>query len=371
MDKDTQKRLDSVLEDELRVGFRIKDVPDHLIKLLEANGGPAIKRVRFSRLNPSRRRKISEIVQKQYHKDLRDPDILSHEQILKLVEERGEWTKAMDDEMAALRDKTSREMGELYANGMVSEDWGIELLEMTASFRAQIHPLFTDPEEYHKIGKIFDRWAEFSKDRQAEYDERFAESQGREKYSQDVDQQRLLTAVGADPQAVEMIYAIDDLRDRLYRFVQLQRDRLRLANLQLKHVKIFSESVEQRRDNTEEMARLYFTAEAVDEAGTPQGPLASKFEDLWDFPEDAVQWFLLEAYFFQNGIPDSAREYLETFGFLKADQAEETNPSPDGESAPSDGLPDPQTSSSATVVPEETGAESSASDAATTSTTAS
>lgn len=371
MDKETQRRLDSVLEDELRVGFRVKDVPEQIVKLLHANGGPAIKRVRFSRLNPSRRRKISESVQKQYHKDLRDPDILSHEQILKLVEERGEWTKAMDDEVAALRDKTSREMGELYANGMVNEEWGIELLEMTAGFRSQILPLFSDPEEYHKVGKIFDRWVEFNKDQQADYNERFAKLQDREQYSPDVDQQRILTAVAADPQAVEMVYAIDDLRDRLYRFVQLQRDRLRLANLQLKHVKIFSESVEQRRDNTEEMARLYFTTEVVDDSGSPLGPLASKFEELWEFPEDAVQWFLLEAYFFQNGIPDSAREYLETFGFLKADQAEETNPSPDGESAPSDGLPDPQTFSSATAVPEETVAASSVSDVATTSMTGS
>jgi hypothetical protein len=369
MEQDTKKRLDNVLEDELRLGFRLKYLPPTLAESLVATGGTPITRVRFSRLNPSRRRKISELVQRQYHKDLRDPDILSHEQILKLVSDRGEWSKAMDDEMERLRDETGKSMGELYANGLVNSEWGVELLDLSALFRQKIMTCLPDVDAQHQMVRIFDRWAEFSKERQDDYTARYAEGQSREAYSADVDMQRLLVVVAGDSEASEMLYQIDELRDRLHKFFLLQKDRVRLSTLQLKHLKIFSESVEQRRDNAEEMARLYFTTECVDESGLPTGALTVQFQDLWEFPEDVVQWLLLEAYFFLNGIPDAAREYLETFGFLKADQANETNPSPDGESAPSDGLPGPLTSNSATEVPAVTAVESSDASVLTISTT--
>ena len=368
MDQETQKRLDSMLEDEMRLGYRVKDVPEHLSALLAANGGPTISRVRFTRLNPSRRRKIAEVVQKQYHRDLKDPSILSHEQLRELVEQRGEWSVVLDEEMKTLQSSTSRAMGELYAHGLLNDEWGLEMMRLTALFRAKLETLLENVDQRRELQEMFDRWAEYQTEHAAEYTTKYAADQGRAEYSPDVDQQQLLIAVGNDTELVDVVYKVEELRDRLYSFLKLQKDRLRLAELQLKHIKIFSESVEQRRDVTEEMARLYFTAERVDEAGAPQGPLATTFETVWDFPEETVQWFLLEAYFFQNGIPDQAREYLETFGFLKADPANETNPSSIGDSAPFDGLLDPQTSSSATAVLEGTAVASSEPSVATTST---
>lgn len=343
MEEQTRKRLDSVLEDELQKGYRIKDVPEPIQRQLEAECGAVVSRVRFTRLNPSRRRKIAQAVQRQYHKDLQNPDILSHEQILKLVAERGEWSSAMDDEMRDLQQKTNREMGELFVDGIAKDNWTSDLLEAATAYRLKVEDLLDKPEERSTLLSRFDRWLEYSAERRDLYTQRYAAEQGREQYSPDYDLQRLMQAV-PDIEAAEHLHTIDELRDKLQRYVKLQQDRLRLAELQLRYAKIFSESVEQRRDNMEEMARLYFVTEQVDDQGKPSGPLCKELDQLWDFPEPVIQWFLVEAYFFLNGIPDEAREYLQTYGFIQADAGEETIPVPNGESEPSAESPAPPTS---------------------------
>lgn len=358
MEEQTRKRLDSVLEDELQRGYRIKELPENLRAQLEFECGLTITRVRFTRLNPARRRKIAQVVQRQYHRDLKDPDILSHEQILKLVQERGEWSDAMDEEMKRLQETTSREMGILFATNHEQDSWSTDLLEASALFRTKLDELVTDEDKRKDVLKRFERWMDYNEDRRELYTERYAAEQGREKYSPDYDYQRLLESV-PDMAAVDAINVIDELRDRMHRYVKLQRDRLRLAELQLKHAKIFSDCVEQRRDNAEEMARLYFTAEQVDENDKPIGPLSPEFDKLWDFPETVIQWFLVEVYFFLNGIPDEAREYLQSYGFLAAEAGETI--SRDGESEQSAESPAPQSSSPASEAAAETVPASSAS----------
>jgi hypothetical protein len=200
-----------------------------------------------------------------------------------------------------------------------------------------------DVDKRQALLERFDRWVEFSPDNADEYAARYAEEQGKERYSLDYDLQRMMEAV-QDIEAIEALHVIDDLRDRLHRYIKLQRQRARLAELQLKHTKMFADSVESRRDNTEEMARLYYTTEVVDDAGKPLGPVTPTFDGLFELPETVIQWLLLEAYFFLNGIPDEAREYLETFGFLQAEGKKEPVPSESGESEPSVESPAPQNS---------------------------
>lgn len=348
MDTKVEQRLDSIVEDEMQKGYRIKELPAEYVSALKDSGGRTLEYVRFTRVNPARRRKINELVQRLYNKDLRDPDILSHAQLLELVQKRGEWTPEMEKELKDLERNTNRELGELYAQGMVNNDWGVQLLSLADNFREMLHKHITDPEKLRTEMDRFNRWVEFNVDRQEEYNEKHASAQGKKVYNVDIDHQRLMNAVSTSPEAVDLLYEVDSLRDRLHKFMELQKRRLRLAELQLRSLKIFSESAEQRRDTNEEMARLYFTTESVTKDGEPKGPIAKTFEDMWDFPEDVIQWLLLEAYFFQNGIPDVAREYLEGFGFTKAVRASETSSSPNGETELSDELPVPQNSSSAT-----------------------
>lgn len=342
MDTGTQQRLDHILEDEVKRGYRVKAVPASVNEQLEGEGGPAISRVRLTRLNPARRRKIAEVVQRQYHRDLQNPEILSREQVMKLVRERGEWTEQLEIEMKELQEKTNAEMGELFLNGIAKDDWTADLLKATSAFRAKLKALVA-PEQEDSVERRLRRWIEYTSDQQKAYDEAYASEQGRETYSVDVDYMQLKVAV-PDFEAQGYLEQIEDLRDKLQRFIKLQRNRIRLAELQQKQTKIFADTVEQRRDNAEEMARLYFVTERLDEEGRPLGPLVPTFDDLWNWPEDVIQWFLVEVYFFLNGIPDEAREYLQTFGFLKADGEDETIRSPNGESEPSDESPAPPNS---------------------------
>jgi hypothetical protein len=71
---------------------------------------------------------------------------------------------------------------------------------------------------------------------------------------------------------------------------------------------------------------------------------------LWEFPDEVIQWLLIESYFFHNAIPDEARPYLEAYGFLQAGrerQNEQSAPSLDltGDSALSGESLDPLISS--------------------------
>jgi hypothetical protein len=365
MEEQTRKRLDSVLEDELQRGYRIKELPENLKNQLEFECGVAISRVRFTRLNPAKRRKVAEVVQRQYHKDLQNPDVLSREQILKLVQDRGEWSKEMESEMERLQESTSKEMGLLFASGDEHRVWTGELLEAAATVRELAEELIAE-ESRQEVLDRFNRWFEYTEDKRPEYTEKYAAEQEREQYSADFDLQRLLQAF-SNVKAAQALNTVDELRGNLERFLRLQRDRLRLADLQLRNAKIFADCAEQRRDNTEEMARLYFTVECVDESNKPTSPLAETFDKVWDFPEEVVQWFLVETYFFLNGIPDEAREYLKSYGFLAADAGETTTPS--GESEQSGASPAPQSSKPDSEPAEVTASDSSEPVADTTSTT--
>lgn len=365
MDDATEKRLDAVVEDEVRRGYRIKALPKALIETL-AEEGVTLERVRFTRINPARRRKIAEVVQRQYHKDLRNSDVLSHEQIMKLVTERGEWSEQHSADMKAMQESVNRRMG-LLLFGTQTNDIIQELWKAADGVRELITEKVAQ-ERQDEVRAVFDRWVDYTPDAKAQYTADYAEGQGRSEYSPDLDLQKLYLALpGAT--ARQKLDDLEATRDRVYDLILLQRDRVKLMDLQVKHAKIFADSAEQRRDNAEEMARMYFCAERVDEAGKPQGPLMAEFDKLYDLPEDAIQWLLVESYFFQNGIPDEAREYLETVGFLPAERGSNDKASPNSESAASAESPVPQSSSPATAAAEPTPVASSAWSAATTSTT--
>lgn len=365
MDEATEKRLDAVVEDEVRKGYRVKAVPKTLQAQL-AEEGITISRVRFTRLNPARRRKIAEVVQRQYHKDLRNPDILSQDQLMKLVTERGEWSEQHALELKTLQESVNRRMGLLYlgnqTEGIIQELW-----QSADAFRTMINTHVPE-DKRQDVTELFNRWVDFTPDAQERYNTEHAAKQGRDRYSPDADMQRLYLAV---PQATarESLDALEALRDRIYDLIVLQRDRAKLLELQMKQAKIFSDSAEQRRDNAEEMARMFFTTECVDDDNKPVGPLVPEFDKLYDFPEDAVQWFLVESYFFQNGIPDEAREYLETVGFLQAERESTDKVSPSLESAASAESPVPPSFKDASVAAVSTPVASSAPVADTTSMT--
>jgi hypothetical protein len=324
MENETEKRLDAIVEDEVHKGYRLKELPAHLQARLQEEGGPALSWVRFTRLNPARRRKIAELVQRQYHKDLRNPDVLSTEQLKKLALERGEWTPEHEAKMATLQASVNKRMGALYFSDG-SDEVIMKLLTQTSEFRAQAVEL-VPPQDQELLFKLFDRWLDYNEDRQAEYDEAFALEQRRPKYSPDLDYQKIQVLSGS----AELIAKLDEIeksRDKINDLVTLKKDRLALFELQSRFARIFADSAEQRREVAEELARVYFTTERTTPDGTPQGPLMEKYEQMENLPDEVAQWFQVENFFFHNNIPDEAREYLSAVGFLPAGQGAKTETS--------------------------------------------
>lgn len=360
MDQATQQRLDSVLEAELHRGFRIKELPEELQAEMVADGLVPMARVRFTRLNPRRKAKIATEVQRRYHADLKNPDILSNDQIAKLVEERGEWTPEMTRRMFTLVEDTQSLQGELYAEGIGHADWGQELTEVRSTLEAALTSAdFANPEDRDRTLHQLVRWAEFAPSLQSAYSVLYAAEQGRETYSVDKDYSDLTEAMPS-VEALAALERLDDLRDKAIRFAELRNLRVELAALQNKHTRIFADSVESRRDQAEEMARVYFCSERVGEDDAPTGPLAATFDALWDLPEAVIQWLIVEHYFFANGLADEARDYLTTFGFLKAERTLPDATTPEtGDDAPSAASPAPPNSRDDTLQPMATAASSS------------
>lgn len=329
-DKQSQERSDTVAEYEISLGFRVKELPKSVRDALTVEGIEVPAQIRFSRVNPFRRAAIAEAVQRRFHRDLRDPEILSNAQVLKLVEERGEWSGARQREMDDLQEETTREMGRLWAEGLTPETYSFSdgILKAHARFHELIDQKI-DEAKRDDLRQRFDLWVSWS-ERRAKEDKtgRFPTN-----YQAGLELQRLVDdAPGVE--AVDILNDLEDLKERQEALLVLSEKRTRLSELQLQHARIFSDTAESRRDHTEQLAQLYWTCERADADGKPLGKLAKDFDTLWNWPDAAVQWLLYEAFFFHNNIPDVAREYLGAFGFFTEGRESTESDRPDESPAP-------------------------------------
>lgn len=328
-DKDTVRRLDSVTEDDIYRGFRTRALPDDVRKALKGEGLAAGSDwIRLSRVNPSRRRKMNEEIQRRYHRDLGNPDVLSDAQVLEHVKRRGEWTDAMKSRMEELHKQTTQQMAALWGEGMLPQDstWSSDLVLLSDKFHAVVAASGKTEAEKLEVSEAFDRWQLWTP-------QRVKDGEYPADYNQ-TEQQGRLFDLAPGVESIDLINEIEELKDKQERRVTLIEDRSELAELQLRHARIFSDTAESRRDHTEEMAQLYFTCAWSDELGTPKGALTPTFELLWDYPEAAIRWLLYESFFFHNDIPDGAKEYLAAFGFLKVARANSENDPSVGSPAP-------------------------------------
>lgn len=370
MDQAIETRLDNVVEDDVRRGFVNKPLPIDVTLALKGAREldktlPAIEYVKLRRPTPRMRRMIAEAVIAIYHRDLKNPALLSNEQLRKLNTERGEWSEERQKRMEELQEQTNNRMRELYAEGFDQRDaWSTEILDLSQAYIKAIEdtektdehaPLST--EEIVEAKARFDRWLAWSPEAQPSYTERFAALQGLEQYSPDRDQQWLLDH-SPSIEAAESIQTLDDLRDKLRRYVQLIDMRGELLELQQRNARIFAESVEQRREAAEQLARIYYCTEISDDKGVAKGPLAKNVDGMYDLPQELIDWLVVENYFFHNGIPEEARSFLEQWGFVGTHQLGSSEPSgespeavsskpagvPAGVTPPSSSAPTPTTS---------------------------
>lgn len=303
MDASTTQRIDAIKEAELDSGRKLVSVPLELRQLAVAEGIGDLPQVRLHRMNPRRRRDAAELVQKRYFRDMHDDELPSEAQVAALAEKRGEWTSAHEKERTSLQEESQRLMLGLYSDGFGegAEKWGKRIDELTETLRAALaDDLDGNP---HPMREEFEQWRAWVVD-QPENDP---------EYNPDRSLMKLFDAL---PTLGDAIQELDDLKDRVNRYWKLVRVRQDLSKLELRRSRVFDQTVESRREQMEEYARLYVSAVRVTEDGTELGPLCKTFDELWNFPFEVLSFLTMEAYLFANGIPDAARDYLEVFGFL-------------------------------------------------------
>lgn len=332
MDED-MIHVDRGIEDEVQKGYRDAVLPPHIVQALKnahhiTPAVPVIERVRYLHLNPAKRAKIGKQVLKRYHPDLKDNDLLSSAELRRINIQRGEWSEENDRRIVELVEKTNTLMLGLSSDGFdYQARWNQDMFEHFVKVKSALEKnefdngdlIFKTDEEHRKGIEILDRWFGWNRERQDEYTMLFAAEQGKDQYSVDRDQQWLLDRAPT-LEFVDSIQAIDDLRDKIRRFAECQVLRTELLELQVKQAKMLADSIEQRRDVCEEMARLYYCVEVIDENGVGKGPLVKDFDSLWEFPDDVIRFLQTKLYMFFRGQPDSpeAENFLQTWGFLPA-----------------------------------------------------
>jgi hypothetical protein len=319
MDDTLTRQIDTIVENEIARGYIVKTMPANMVDLLKeaAKFNPEVQvldRVKFTKLTPRKKRLINEAIVARYHEDLQRKNLLSNDQLRKLNIERGEWSADNEKKIEELQTKTTEIMRQLYVDGVDRRDqWGIDLLEAISKYTELVdnpkedYKLFVFGEQKAAVMTVFERWTRSNTETPKEGEE----------YTTDADF-KVLFELYPDPEALDLLSHIDDLQHRIVSFTTLLNQRRELLELQLKQARMYSESVESRRETAEELARLFHLTECCDEDGNSLGPIAPSFDKMWDLPDEVIQWLLVEVYFFLNAIPDEARGFLQEWGFIQA-----------------------------------------------------
>lgn len=331
LDREINDRLDAIVEDDIRKGWKLVTLPDYYQELLRAEALPELPVLRFLRMNPARKRTVAELVQRRYFKDLQDENLLSEAQVRALAAKRGEWTADHEKRLAETSERSNALMTSLYASGFASgaEKWGETISSHTTTVREAL-------EGNAELLGVFNRWVDYKADIRDEYTVLYAAEQKLARYSPDRD---YITLTQHSEPVSALIDELDDLKSRVENYFELLKVRQDQMELQVRRDRLFDQTAESRRDTAEELARLFVTTLVLGAEGDERGPLAPSFDELWDFPFEVLQFLTSEAYLWHNGIPDEAREYLEVFGFL-------ANKARSGADTPSDASPEETTPSS-------------------------
>lgn len=347
MDEKLRAQLDALTEQELVQGFRNLEVPYVVQRALDSARQldpaiPKIERIRLTKLNPKKKALVSDAVLAKYHADIQNKNILSNNALRKLNIERGVWSDEKDKQIEELQLKTTKLMELLSMEGLDKErNWRGQLQKGTEKYISELEASDKHPDEKEYLKNIFSRWSNYSKDLQPFYTETYAQSQGKEEYSASADLDKLYNTAPT-PEASEALEELDDVAGKLEMYMDLHRARTELTALLVERAGLYAQSVESRKDATEEMARIYYGSTLLDASGSPLGPITPTFDAFWELPEELISWILEEAYFFYNNVANVIRKNMDEWGFTTAGRES-------GLVRLLEELPDPQNSKLATL----------------------
>ena len=297
MDTRTEHAVETTLQSELLYNERIIQ-------------HPTFGDVRLARPTPFQENLIAEARRKQTHKDMRDPDVLSRDQLEKLAVEKGMWSPEMTQRITDLTHKTGEAMGLLEFIGFKSFD------DVLADFQTVVQKLlgeYADNEEIQKtIGRYFDLDV---KPTPAD--------------------RNLITDAATGSHIDDMMEEADNLRIQLDLLNEMFKVRKELNELQAKQARVFLDSLENRADRAEELAILYYCSTDA-KTGKPLWP---NFDDIRHARAEDIEFLMTEYHYFRHGITDEFKETLGKYGFIRrlSDTPSSSDDSPDQPQFNSDG----------------------------------
>lgn len=340
-----EQQTDAIVLDEVVRGFRIETVPPNIQSLLEMiheenENIPVWTKIRFERLTPRGKALVGDETVNQFNADVRSGKYMSREEMRKLAIERGMWTEDEEVKMNELQAKSTNDMQALYLEGFDRNvEWLKELGDRTSAYLTAIKESDKDSEVKLKVPVVLDRWLAYHETNRAQYTELFAEDQGRPEYSADADFVYLVEQATTD-EVADHISEMESLKRKLQKLAEIIDMRNELDKLTEKRAKLFTDTIESRRDRATELANVYYGTKVLNDKNKPIGRLTPNFNDMWDLPDGVLNWLLLQAYFFYEGVPEHVKEYMAAWGFLPAERERGSSQASDESPVPQSGKSD-------------------------------
>jgi hypothetical protein len=312
MDNRTTSAVETTLQTELLYNERIIQ-------------HPTFGAVKLARATPRQESLIAEARRKQTHKDMRDPDVLSRDQLEKLAVEKGMWTPGLTERITELTHKTGEAMGLLEFIGFKSFE---DVLQDFQNVVKKLLDLYADDEPMQKmISEYFDL----------------------DGTPNLIDRTKIIdNAVGSVVD--DLMDQGDQVRSQLDLLKEMFKVRKELNELQQRQSRVFLDSLENRADRAEELAILYH---CIKDATTGK-PLWPTYEEIWDARPEDIEILMTEYHYFRHGITDEFKETLGKYGFIKrltdtSDSPDDSPAQPQSNSGGESVEPTPSASSEATA----------------------
>jgi hypothetical protein len=273
LDERTENAVEVALKDEL---MRNERVFKH----------PSFGTLKLQRPTPRQERDIAEARRRQYHKDLKDPSILSKSELEKEAIRRGIWSSDRSEKLSALQNRIGQIMGLLDSVGYESVDTVLD-----------------------KYNRAIERLRSFYENNQEAQDAitryfHLDEKQNLEDYN-------YLFKNATTTEIDEVMSESQLFRTQIELLSELSTARKEMRPLMEEHVRLNMDSIESRMDRVEQLAKLYYCTTTED--GKPVWP---SFDAMWDAAPKELELVLEEMWCFDQGIPDEQRKILGRHGFM-------------------------------------------------------
>lgn len=305
MDDRTQEAAETTLEHEL---FFNERVVTH----------PKLGSIKMTRPTLEHDRLIAEERRRQFQRDIKDPDILSREEIAVLASKRGMWSDDMDKRIDELTAKTGEAMGMLEGLGFkdfdgVLADYDNAVKDVLALFPAPPEGDEANVEIRERVFKYFNLSEE----------------------APTFQERTWITDRATSSELDEKMERAELIRTQLDVLKRMGDVNKELDILHVKRTRLFVDSVEARADRAQQLATMFYCCRNAD-TGTPLWP---SIEAMRNAPIEDVDFVMAEYQLFQHGITEEFRSMLSKYGFRKrlSDTGDSSDASPVQPSTNSDG----------------------------------